>query len=159
MALRACFENRPVRGPGLQDCGLPAIFCRPRALTRRFCGFFKHAPSRIFPNLVGRSCRFALIFGRRGGGALPTKWTRLSPHHEISGLTPASSSAIIANRRARDRILRHRGRAELLLCPEFLGGAAAPPCQTREEFCPAPPIALSKGAASERLQLSLIKPN
>ena len=40
--------------------------------------------------------------------------------------------------RAHDRILRHPGRAELLLCPEFLGGAAAPPYQEREEFCPAP---------------------
>ena len=40
--------------------------------------------------------------------------------------------------RVQDRILRHPGRAELLLCPEFLGGAAAPPYQGREEFCPAP---------------------
>jgi hypothetical protein len=35
---------------------------------------------------------------------------------------------------AQDNILL--GRAELPLCPEFIGGAAAPPC--RQEFCPAP---------------------
>jgi len=28
---------------------------------------------------------------------------------------------------AQDKNLHHRGRAELPLCPEFLGGAAAPP--------------------------------
>jgi hypothetical protein len=39
---------------------------------------------------------------------------------------------------ARDKILRHPGRAELLLCLEILGGVAAPPYQGREEFCPAP---------------------
>ena len=42
--------------------------------------------TRMFHTLVGRSCRFALIFGRRGSPALPTKWTRLLPHRELSGL-------------------------------------------------------------------------
>src|SRR5207245_8070101 len=42
-SLRACFENRPVRGPGLQGCRNRIVSCRPRALTRRFGGFLKHA--------------------------------------------------------------------------------------------------------------------
>ena len=41
---------------------------------------------RIFRSLVGRSCRFALIFGRRGSAALPTNWRRYSPRYEICGL-------------------------------------------------------------------------
>jgi hypothetical protein len=35
--------------------------------------------------------------------------------------------------RVLDKILRLVGRAELPLCPEFLGGAAAPPYQITEE--------------------------
>ncbi len=42
-SLRACFKNRPIRGPGLQRSRLPAVSCRPRALTRRVRGFLKHA--------------------------------------------------------------------------------------------------------------------
>jgi uncharacterized lipoprotein YmbA len=42
--------------------------------------------TRIFHSLVGRSCRFALIFGRRGSAALPTNWRRHSPHREICRL-------------------------------------------------------------------------
>jgi len=42
------------------------------------------------------------------------------------------------NEGVQDKNLRLLGRAELLLCPEFLGGAAAPPYRKHEEFCPAP---------------------
>jgi hypothetical protein len=38
--------------------------------------------------------------------------------------------------RAQDSDLHHRGRAELPLCPEFLGGAAAPPYQRGGDSCP-----------------------
>ena len=41
--LRACFKNRPIRGPGLQWGQNRHVSCRPRALTRRFRGFLKHA--------------------------------------------------------------------------------------------------------------------
>ena len=41
---------------------------------------------RLFHYLVGRSCRFALIFGRRSSAALPTMWNWPSPHCEISGI-------------------------------------------------------------------------
>lgn len=40
---RACLKTRPVRGPGLQLWLDLAIFCRPRALTRRFGEVFKQA--------------------------------------------------------------------------------------------------------------------
>jgi hypothetical protein len=40
--------------------------------------------------------------------------------------------------RADDKNLHLPGRAELPLCPELLGGAAAPPYPRREDFCPAP---------------------
>jgi hypothetical protein len=40
--------------------------------------------------------------------------------------------------RAQNENLHLAGRAELPLCPEFLGGAAAPPYRRREDFCPAP---------------------
>src|SRR5712692_5545419 len=43
--LRACFKNRPVRGPGLQWDQNRRVSCRPRALTRRFRGFLKQALS------------------------------------------------------------------------------------------------------------------
>jgi hypothetical protein len=43
MPLRACFKNRPVRGPGLQGFGILAIPRRPRALTRRPPTILKHA--------------------------------------------------------------------------------------------------------------------
>ncbi len=43
MPLRACFKNRPVRGPGLQGFGILAISRRPRALTRRPPSISKHA--------------------------------------------------------------------------------------------------------------------
>jgi len=33
-SLKACFKERPVRGPGLQDRRVSARFCRPRAPTR-----------------------------------------------------------------------------------------------------------------------------
>jgi hypothetical protein len=38
----------------------------------------------------------------------------------------------------RDKNLHLPGRAELPLCPELLGGAAAPPCRRREVPYPAP---------------------
>ena len=38
-----CLKTRPVRAPGLQERPNWAISCRPRALTRRFCGVFKQA--------------------------------------------------------------------------------------------------------------------
>src|SRR3989442_11924135 len=41
--LRACFKNRPVRGPGLQGLRILAISRRPRALTRRPPTILKHA--------------------------------------------------------------------------------------------------------------------
>jgi hypothetical protein len=41
---------------------------------------------------------------------------------------------------AQDNILRLPGRAEPPLCPKILGGAAAPPYQGHEEFCPAPGV-------------------
>ena len=43
LTLRACFKTRPVRAPGLQKARIVTEFCRPRALTRRFAGVFKHA--------------------------------------------------------------------------------------------------------------------
>ncbi len=43
LSLRRCFRNRPVRGPGLQRGEYRRVSCRPRALTRRFRGFSKHA--------------------------------------------------------------------------------------------------------------------
>src|SRR6266851_2222048 len=45
--MRACFKNRPVRGPGLQWGQNRPVPCRPRALTRRFRGFLKHALKRM----------------------------------------------------------------------------------------------------------------
>jgi len=39
--LRACLKTRPVVGPGLQETEILAVFCRPRALTRRWVGVFK----------------------------------------------------------------------------------------------------------------------
>jgi hypothetical protein len=44
--MRACLEIRPVRGPGLQEFEIGGVSCRPRALTRRFGGIFKHALSQ-----------------------------------------------------------------------------------------------------------------
>ena len=44
--LRACFKNRPVRGPGLQGFRILAISRRPRALTRRPPTISKHALMR-----------------------------------------------------------------------------------------------------------------
>jgi hypothetical protein len=41
--------------------------------------------TRIFHRLVGRSCRFALIFGRRSSAALPIIWNRSTLYYEISG--------------------------------------------------------------------------
>jgi hypothetical protein len=41
--LRACFKNRPVRGPGLQGFRILAISRRPRTLTRRPPTIIKHA--------------------------------------------------------------------------------------------------------------------
>ncbi|SRR5260370_5366206 len=41
--LRACFKNRAIRGPGLQWGQNRHVSRRPRALTRRFRGFLKHA--------------------------------------------------------------------------------------------------------------------
>ena len=55
LILRACLKTRPVRAPGLQGVGFPAKPCRPRALTRRPAGVFKHAlmaPSLIFAGLL-----------------------------------------------------------------------------------------------------------
>ena len=49
--------------------------------------------TRIFHTLVGRSCRFALIFGRRGSATLPTNRGRHSTHHEISGLANGGRNA------------------------------------------------------------------
>src|SRR6266705_956452 len=43
--VRACFKNRPVRGPDLQGFGILAISRRPRALTRRPSTILKHAPN------------------------------------------------------------------------------------------------------------------
>ena len=42
-SLSACFEYRPVRGPGLQGFRILAISRRPRALTRRPPTFLRHA--------------------------------------------------------------------------------------------------------------------
>src|SRR6266704_7013939 len=44
-SLRACFKNRPVRGPGLQGFVILAVSRRPRALTRRPPTILKDAPS------------------------------------------------------------------------------------------------------------------
>ena len=41
--LSACSKTRPVRAPGLQKTRVVTEFWRPRALTRRFAGVFKHA--------------------------------------------------------------------------------------------------------------------
>jgi len=46
-------------------------------------------------------------------------------------------------RRAPDEHLHLPGRAELPLCPEYLGGAAAPPYRRHEDFCPASPAGSS----------------
>jgi hypothetical protein len=60
-------------------------------------------------------------------------------------------------RMVQDRILRLPGRAELPLCPEFLGGAAAPPYRRDEEFSRAPTSAwwagLRRKAAKKRILL------
>src|SRR6266705_7101536 len=45
--MKACLKNRPVRGPGLQWGQNRLVPCRPRALTRRFRGFLKHALKRM----------------------------------------------------------------------------------------------------------------
>ena len=47
--LGAGLKTRPVRAPGLQATGFSAKSCRPRALTRRFPGVFKHALSAPLP--------------------------------------------------------------------------------------------------------------
>ena len=50
--------------------------------------------------------------------------------------TVLGNSTAKTQEKAQDKNLHHRGRAELPLCPEFLGGAAAPPYQRRGDFCP-----------------------
>ena len=45
----------------------------------------------------------------------------------------------VAHGWVQDKTLRLAGRAELPLCPELLGGAAAPPYRRREDSCHAPP--------------------
>src|SRR5260370_40494941 len=45
--MRACFKNRPVRGPGLQWGQNRPVSCSPRALTRHFRGFLKYALKRM----------------------------------------------------------------------------------------------------------------
>src|SRR5260370_26654977 len=42
-SLRACFKNRPVRGPGLQWDQKRRVCVRARAFRRRSRGFLKHA--------------------------------------------------------------------------------------------------------------------
>jgi hypothetical protein len=72
--------------------------------------------ARIFHSLVGRSCRFALIFGRRSSAALPTIWNRPSLHCEISRLAmclrirPKSASVRNGNGEGRRRDADGSGR-------------------------------------------------
>src|SRR6266699_291962 len=42
-----CFENRPVRGPGLHEPGISAISSGPRALTRRLPAILKQALRKL----------------------------------------------------------------------------------------------------------------
>ena len=64
--LRACFENRPVRGPGLQGCRNPIVSCRPRALTRRFGGFLKHALCTAMKAMITQHCDYDNRISGRG---------------------------------------------------------------------------------------------
>src|ERR1035438_10178046 len=80
--LGACLKPRSVRGPGLQACELAADSCRPRALTRRLGGIFKHASKFAVP--------FALLCAHCCGnrvGASPAV-----PHPDAAG-GPARRSA------------------------------------------------------------------
>src|SRR5260370_35588321 len=67
--LRACFKNRPVRGPGLQGFVILAISRRPRALTRRPPPILKHA-------LAVALCACASRFVGSGSDSGVPCWTR-----------------------------------------------------------------------------------
>jgi hypothetical protein len=66
--------------------------------------------------------------GKAGKFNPPTAWNSLK----------TTAAAQLALNGAHDKNLHLPGRAELPLCPKFLGGAAAPPYRRREDFCPAP---------------------
>src|SRR2546428_8548859 len=70
--LGACFKNRPVRGPGLQWGQNRRVSCRPRALTRHFRGFSKHAlrPAQAIKPPAAHSCHIQVIITRRDIGSL-----------------------------------------------------------------------------------------
>jgi len=65
-------------------------------------------------------------------------------HHSSTPLAVQGKNGFVSQpiwsvaQKGAGRILRLVGRAELPLCPEFLGGAAAPPYRITEEICPAP---------------------
>ena len=59
-----------------------------------------------------------------------------APRNGPAPLPPGG--APVTSERARDKNLHFSGRAELLLCPEFLGGAEAPPYRWCGDFCHAP---------------------
>src|SRR6266568_7350495 len=92
--LRACFENRPVRGPGLQGCRNRIVSCRPRALTRRFGGFLKHALKGSPCPIAGRKRRAKI---REGRGAAPPGTQPRGSGSSINGL---ASSILGLTRRA-----------------------------------------------------------
>ena len=91
---RTCLKTRPVRAPGLQEWPNWAIFCRPRALTRRFCGVFKQA--RRHP---ARSRAYLIIVA----GTLCLT-SRLCPNAAVlatrilSSLTVGTTYGVIRNR-------------------------------------------------------------
>ena len=64
--LRACFNNRPVRGPGLQGFRILAVSRRPRALTRRPPTILKLALN----GARGRTCTRT----REGLSFVPLRW-------------------------------------------------------------------------------------
>ena len=59
--LRACFKNRPVRGPGLQGFVILAISRTPRALTRRPPTILKHALAVALCACVSRFVRLVVM--------------------------------------------------------------------------------------------------
>src|SRR6266446_8285013 len=79
--LRACYINRPVRGPGLQGFGILAISRRPRALTRRPPTILKHAL-----RVAGREVR---------GQAVHARWSAMIPRRD-------EKTALCACRRLRE---------------------------------------------------------
>jgi len=71
-------------------------------------------------------------------GVKSTRQQHINPNILLPFRPFANFFRCFNQQRAQDENLHLPGRAELPLCPEFLGGAAAPPYRRHEDFGPAP---------------------